>query len=47
MNLKLNGQQVTQTFASGGSLRIDPPRQQVAEAKPAVAPQKTAPKSGK
>lgn len=47
MNLKLNGQQVTQTFASGGSLRIDPPRQQVAEAKPVAPPQKTTPKSGK
>jgi hypothetical protein len=47
MNLKLNGQQVTQTFASGGSLRIDPPRQQVAEAKPAAVTPKAAPKSGK
>jgi hypothetical protein len=47
MKLKLNGQQVTQTFASGGSLRIDPPRQQVAEAKPAAVTPKAAPKSGK
>lgn len=33
MNLKINGQQVTQSFASGGALRIDPVRQQLAAAK--------------
>lgn len=48
MNLKLNGQQVTQSFASGGALRIDPIRQQVAEAKPEAKPAaKTTPKTGK
>lgn len=48
MNLKLNGQQVTQSFASGGALRIDPVRQQVAEAKPEAKPaSKPAAKTGK
>lgn len=48
MNLKLNGQQVTQSFASGGALRIDPIRQQVAEAKPEAKPAaKATPKTGK
>lgn len=51
MNMKLNGQQITQTFANGGAFRIDPVRQQVAEAKPAAKPatpaSKTAPKPGK
>lgn len=40
MNLKVNGQQITQTFAGGGALRIDPVRQQLAEAKPAATPKK-------
>mgnify|MGYP003336102880 FL=1 len=48
MNLKLKGQDVTQTFASSGALRIDPPRQQLAEAKPEAKPmQKPPSKSGK
>jgi len=51
MNMKLNGQQITQSFASGGALRIDPVRQQVAEAKPVAKPAtpaaKTTPKTGK
>lgn len=45
MDLKLNGQAVTQTFASGGALRLDGPRTQLAEAKP-VVPTKPA-KTGK
>lgn len=36
MNMKFNGQQIGQSFASGGSLRIDPVRQPIAEAKPAA-----------
>ena len=51
MNMKLNGQQITQTFAGGGALRIDPVRQQIAEVKPAAKPAtpaaKTTPKTGK
>ena len=48
MNLKLKGQDVTQTFASSGALRIDPTRQQLAEAKPEAKPlQKSPTKPGK
>lgn len=51
MNMKLNGQQITQSFAGGGALRIDPVRQQVAEVKPTAKPAtpaaKTTPKTGK
>ncbi|NDA67776.1 MAG: hypothetical protein EBY09_14240, partial [Verrucomicrobia bacterium] len=48
MNLKLKGQDVTQTFASSGALRIDPTRQQLAEAKTESKPvQKTPTKPGK
>ena len=48
MNMKVNGQQITQSFASGGALRIDPTRQQLAEAKPETKPAaKTPSKSGK
>jgi hypothetical protein len=51
MSLKLKGQEVTQTFANAGALRIDPVRQQVAEVKPVAKPatpsQKTTPKTGK
>ncbi|NBV23711.1 MAG: peptidase [Proteobacteria bacterium] len=48
MNLKLKGQDVTQTFASSGALRIDPTRQQLAEAKTEAKPvQKTPSKSSK
>ncbi|MEQ2008612.1 MAG: PPC domain-containing protein [Limisphaerales bacterium] len=48
MNLKLKGQDVTQTFAGGGALRIDPVRQQLAEAKPdSKPPQKSPAKPGK
>ena len=51
MNMKVNGQQITQSFASGGALRIDPTRQQLAEVKPEAKPAKptakTTPKTGK
>lgn len=48
MNLKLKGQDVTQTFAASGALRIDPTRQQLAEAKPEAQPMKKTPaKPGK
>lgn len=48
MNLKLKGQEVSQTFAGSGALRIDPTRQQLAEAKPEPKPmQKTPTKPGK
>ncbi len=48
MNLTLKGQDVTQTFASSGALRIDPTRQQLAEAKPAEPkPVVKSPKPGK
>lgn len=48
MNLKLKGQDITQTFASSGALRIDPTRQQLAEAKPEAKPvQKSLTKPGK
>ncbi len=48
MNLKLKGQDLTQTFASSGALRIDPTRQQLAEAKPEPKPvQKSPAKPGK
>jgi hypothetical protein len=48
MNMNLKGQQITQSFASSGALRIDPLRQQVAEAKPEPKPAaKTPSKSGK
>ncbi len=45
MNLKLKGQDVTQTFASSGALRIDPTRQQLAEAKPEARPTQKSQKS--
>jgi hypothetical protein len=35
--LALNGEPVTQNLAGGGTLRIDAPRTQVADAKPATA----------
>ncbi|MBI5800736.1 MAG: pre-peptidase C-terminal domain-containing protein [Verrucomicrobia bacterium] len=38
MNMKVNGQQISQTFAGGGALRIDPVRQLVAEVKPEAKP---------
>ena len=50
MNLKIKGQDVTQTFAPSGALRIDPTRQQLAEAKPKPEPkpvQKSPTKPGK
>lgn len=48
MNLNLKGQDVTQTFASSGALRIDPVRQQLAEARPEPKPmQKSPAKPGK
>jgi hypothetical protein len=46
MDLKLKGQPVTQTFAGSGALRLDGPRAQLAEARPATPATKPG-KSGK